>query len=231
MKTKNKKNFTILLIGVLNLVLSIFVILKLSNNIPINIFSQNVIDKMCSKQLLLIIPIIVLVLSVFQVIYRLKTMDKVVTNGKRIEDFIFTLVDGILIYINWLLIYIGYSFTNTNLVKVEIPIVYVLMALIGIIVVAIYSTFPINKFGSKIGLNIKETREREDVWRTANKLNAFTGLVTGILIVLLSGYFMLNGFNWIYLFALVILVGLMLFYIPILYAKMIYNKVVNRVVE
>ena len=42
---------------------------------------------------------------------------------------------------------------------------------------------------------------------------------------------MLNGFNWIYLFALVILAGLMLFYIPILYAKMIYNKVVNRVVE
>ena len=97
--------------------------------------------------------------------------------------------------------------------------------------VALQTNLFVNKFGSKIGLNIKETRVREDVWRTANKLNAFTGLVTGILIVLLSGYFMLNAFNWIYLFALVILAGLMLFYIPILYAKMIYNKVVNRVVE
>lgn len=231
MKTKNKKNFTILGIGVLNLILSIFAISKLSNNIPINIFEDNVIDKMCSKQLLLIIPIIVLVISIIQVIYRLKTMDKVVTNGKRIEDAVFTFIDGILIYVNWILVYIGYSFTSTNLIKVEIPIWYVIMAFMGIVIVAIYSTFPINKFGSRIGLRIKETLENEEVWRTANKLNAFTGLLSGIAVVLLSGYFMLYGFNWIYLLIIVILLGLLLFYIPILYAKMIYQKISNRVVE
>ena len=231
MKTKNKKNFTILGIGILNLILSIFAIVKLSNNIPINIFATNVIDKMCSKQLLIIIPIIVLLISIFQVIYRLNTMDKVVTTGKRIEDAVFTFTDGLLIYINWILIYIGYSFTNTNLIKVEIPVGYIIMALIGIIIVAVYSTFPINKFGSKIGLRIKETIENEEVWRTANRLNSFTGLLSGIIIVLLSGYFLLFGFNWIYLFILVIACGLLMFYIPILYAKMIYRKVVNRVIE
>ncbi len=231
MKTKNKKNFTILGIAILNLILSIIAISKLSNNIPINIFATSIIDKMCSKQLLMIIPVVVLLISILQVIYRLNTMDKVVTTGKRIEDAVFTFIDGLLIYINWMFVYVGYSFTSTNLIKVDIPVGYIIMALIGIVIVAIYSTFPINKFGSRIGLRIKETIEKEEVWRTANKLNAFTGLLSGIIIVLLSGYFLLYGFNWIYLLIAVLVCVLLMFYIPILYAKMIYRKVVNRVIE
>lgn len=228
---KNKKNFTILGIGVINLIASFFAVSKLSTMLPLNIFADNVVDKMCSKNMLLLIPVVVLLLCAVQVLYRLKTMDKTVTTGKRIEDALFTFVTGILLLVNWSLIYIGSEYTTTNLVSKEFPTIYFITAAIGILMVVNYSAYPINKFGSIIGLRTKETLEDEEVWRISNRFNAFTGFVSAIIVIGLSIYFALVGFNWIYLLLGIIFCGTLMFYAPKLYAQMIYRKKANRIIE
>ena len=72
MMNRKKKNMTILGVAILNLILTCVAIFKLKAMVPINIF-QHDIQKMCSKELLLILPVIVLIISVFQVLYRIKS--------------------------------------------------------------------------------------------------------------------------------------------------------------
>lgn len=228
---KNKKNFTILGIGVINLIASFFAVSKLSTMLPLNIFADNVVDKMCSKNMLLLIPVVVLLLCAVQVLYRLKTMDKTVTTGKRIEDAIFTFITGILLLVNWTLIYIGSEYTATNLVSKEFPILYFITAIIGVLMVVNYSAYPINKFGSVIGLRTKETLEDENVWRLANRFNAFTGFVSALIVIGLSVYFALVGFNWVYLILGIIFCGTLMFYAPKLYAQMVASKKENIIIE
>ena len=228
---KNKKNFTILGIGVINLIASFFAVSKLSTMLPLNIFADNVVDKMCSKNMLLLIPVVVLLLCAGQVLYRLKTMDKTVTTGKRIEDALFTFITGILLLVNWTLIYIGSEYTATNLVSKEFPILYFITAIIGVLMVVNYSAYPINKFGSVIGLRTKETLEDENVWRLANRFNAFTGFVSALIVIGLSVYFTLVGFNWVYLILGIIFCGTLMFYAPKLYAQMVASKKENIIIE
>ena len=228
---KNKKNFTILGIGVINLIASFFAVSKLSTMLPLNIFADNVVDKMCSKNMLLLIPVVVLLLCAVQVLYRLKTMDKTVTTGKRIEDALFTFITGILLLVNWTLIYIGSEYTATNLVSKEFPILYFITAIIGVLMVVNYSAYPINKFGSVIGLRTKETLEDENVWRLANRFNAFTGFISALIVIGLSVYFALVGFNWVYLTLGIIFCGTLMFYAPKLYAQMVASKKENIIIE
>lgn len=230
MMNRKKKNLTILGIGVLNFILTIVVMANLKSMIPINFFEEG-IAKMTSKSILLLLPTIVLLISIFQVIYRIKTMDKTVTTGKLIEDGLFAFIDGLLIGINWLLVYIGVQYTNTTLINIDIPVIYVIMAIFGFALVGVYSTFPINKKGSIVGLVTKETISNDEVWRIANRFNGFTGFISAIIIIALSGYFIMFGFNWVYLVIALFICGMLMFYIPRLYAKRIQDKILNRVVE
>lgn len=228
---KNKKNFTILGIGVINTIASFAAVSGLSKMLPLNIFADSVIDKMCSKNMLLIIPVVVLLLCAVQVLYRLRTMDKTVTTGKRIEDAAFTFITGLLLLVNWSLIYIGHEYTMTNLVSKEFPIVYFITAIIGLFMVVNYSAYPINKFGSIIGLRTKETLADEEVWRISNRFNAFTGFISAIIVIGLSIYFALVGFNWVYLVLGLIFCGVLMFYVPKLHAQMVARKKANRIIE
>lgn len=228
---KNKKNFTILAIGVLNFILSAIVINTLSKMVPINIFGASVIDKMQTRNMLYILPGVVLVMCASQVLYRLKTMDKAVTTGKRIEDAVFTILTGTLMLINWSLIYIGYNFTATNLLQASVPVIYLITAIIGIVLATMYSSYPINKFQSIIGLRTKETLEDEGVWRIANRFNAFTGFVSSLVIIGLSIYFTIVGFDWVLLLIGVLVCGFAMFYLPRLYAKMVYSKKADIIIE
>lgn len=230
MMNRKKKNLTILGIGVLNFILTIVVMANLKSMIPINFFKEG-IAKMTSKSILLLLPTIVLLISIFQVIYRIKTMDKTVTTGKLIEDGLFAFIDGLLIGINWLLVYIGVQYTNTTLINIDIPVIYVIMAIVGFALVGVYSTFPINKKGSIVGLVTKETISNDEVWRIANRFNGFTGFISAIIIIALSGYFIMFGFNWVYLVIALFICGMLMLYIPRLYAKRIQDKILNRVVE
>lgn len=230
MMNRKKKNLAILLIAIFNLIFTIMAMTELKSMIPINLFEKE-ISKMCPKEYLLILPIIVILMSILQIMYRLKTMDKVVTTGKIVEDGVFTFIDGLCIIGNWALVYIGFVYTNTTLINITIPIIYIIMAIIGIVLAGIYSTFPINKKGSIIGLVTKETVEDDEVWRIANRFNGFTGFVSSIVIVLLSAYFIVYGFNFIYLLLAVIICGILMFYMPRLYAKMVAEKKAQRIIE
>ena len=222
---KNKKNLTILGIGVANACASGYAISKLASSVPINFFASNTVDKMVPKSMLFVLPAVILVMSICQIIYRLNTMDKPVTKGKLIEDGAFAFVNGILSLLNWGLIYIGFCYTSTNIVNGNyIPVIYIFTALLGVIMMAIYSTFPINTFGSKIGLRTPETMQDKEVWRVSNRFNGFTGFVSGLLLVLLSMYFTVSGFNWVYLLIYVIFVGIFNVYTPLLFAKSALKK-------
>ncbi len=222
---RNKKNITILGVGVANACASAYAISKLSTSVPINFFAKSTVDKMVPKTTLFIIPAIMIIISICQVIYRLKTMDKPVTFGKLLEDGLFAFIDGLLAVVNWSLIYIGYCYTSTNIVNGDfVPVIYIFTAILGVIMMAIYSTFPINKFGSRLGLRTKETLQDKEVWRVSNRFNGFTGFVSGLLLVLLSMYYVVAGFNWIYLLIYVIFVVMFNFYTPLLFAKSALRK-------
>lgn len=223
MMNRKKKNLAILGIAILNLILTVGVMFKLKAMIPINVFAKE-IQKMCSKEFLLVLPIVIIIISVLQVLYRLKTMDKVVTTGKLIEDGVFTFVDGALICINWFLVYIGLAYTKTMLINIEIPVAYIIMVVIGLALAGIYSTFPINKNGSILGLRTKETLEDEEVWRISNRFNGFTGFVSAVIIILLAAYFIVYGFNWVYLVLALFICAMLMFYMPRLHAKMVARK-------
>lgn len=230
MMNRKKKNLTILILAVLNFILTIVSIVNLKAMVPINIFESD-IGKMCSKQMLLALPLLVIIISLIQVFYRLKTMDKPITTGKLIEDGGFAFVDGLLICINWLLVYISSVYTKTTLINVEIPVIYIILGIIGLVMAGIYSTYPINKKGSILGLRTKETLEDNEVWRISNRFNGFTGFVSAIIVVLLAAYYIVYGFNWIYLLLAIIVCGMLMFYIPRLHASMIAREKSKKVIE
>lgn len=228
---KKKKNIALIGISVINLIVVFVMYFKIKSMIPINIFVDNAIKKMASKQLLLVLPCISIIISVFQVMYRMRTIDKTVTIGKIIEDGLFSFFDGLIMFIGWILIYIGYEYTNTTLVNVEIQPIYIIMGLVGLALAGMYSTFPINKIGSPIGLTTKETLADAKVWRIANRFNALTGFIAAVMIVILAIYFMFFGFNWIYLALVLILSVLLMYFVPRLYAKKIARDLSERVVS
>ncbi len=229
-KSRFKKNLTILVMGALNFIFSFLVVSKLNNTLPLKFYNDG-IDMMCSKYLLYIIPGIVILLSVLQVIYRLNTMDKPVNTFRIIEDALFCLVDGSLIAFNWMLIYRGCEYTaNPIITSLKInPIHFVLVA-IGIIICSIYSTFPINKKGSIIGLRTKETMQDNEIWRIANRFNGFTGFVSGLLIILMNVYCIVNknlGINMIITF---VVAAILMFVVPVIYTKIIAKKMNEEIV-
>ena len=223
---KKKKNIALIGISVINLIVVLVMYSKIKSMIP-----NNAIKKMASKQLLLVLPCISIIISVFQVMYRMKTIDKPVTIGKIIEDGLFSFFDGLIMFLGWILVYIGYEYTNTTLVNVNIQPIYIIIGIIGLGLAGMYSTFPINKIGSAIGLTTKETLADAKVWRIAYRFNALTGFISAVMIVVLAIYFMFFGFNWIYLIVVVILSVLLMYYVPRLYAKKIAKDLSERVVE
>lgn len=229
---KNKKNLGILAVAVVNLIATFAVVTKLSGNLPLNFGADNIIDKMCSKYFLLIIPAIVTIISALQVLYRLSTMEKPVTMGKLVEDAMFSIVDGALIAANWVLVYIGMNYTSSLIVSgITIPAIYLVLIGICILLIGFYSTYPINRFQSPIGLRTKETMEDKEVWRLANRFNGFTGFVGTLTFIGIIVNFILNGFNWIVLVFGIIIVALLNVVVPRLYAKMVGNKKEDIVIE
>ncbi len=225
---RKKKNFTILGIGILNLILTVYVVVKhiVTKMVPINIFASDLVGKMSSKYLLLIVPVIVIIISIIQVIYRLRTMDKPVTTGKLIEDALFTFIDGLLITGNWLFIYMGYNYSVSKLVVSDlISPIYVLLILLGLVIAAIASNFPINKKGSVLGLRTKETMENGEIWRLANRFNGFTNFVSAIIIILLAFKFIVSGFSLIYFVIALIVCAILMFVVPRIYVKLVVKRV------
>lgn len=228
---KKKKNIALIGISVINLIAVLIMYSKIKSMIPINIFADSAIKKMASKQLLLILPCISIIISVFQVLYRIKTINKPVTTCKIIEDGLFSFFDGLIMFVGWILIYIGYKYTNTTLINIEIPPIYILMGVIGLGLTGMYSTFPINKIGSAIGLTTKETVADSRVWRIANRFNALTGFISSVCIVILAIYFMFFGFNIVYLIVMLAICVLLMYCVPRLYAKKVARDLSEKVVN
>lgn len=230
---RKKKNYTILAIAIANLVASIYVITKVITklNVPINIFSSD-LGRLCSKNYLLVLPIIVLIISIIQVMYRKKTMYKTVTTGKLIEDGVFTFVDGSLIVINWLLTIIGYNFIKTSLISsIGINPIFILIIFIGILVASIASTYPINRTGSILGLRTKETMADDKIWRRGNRFNGFTMFISAIILVLVGFDFIIKGFNLVLLLSAIIIDLILTFVVPLIYVKIISKESREKVVE
>ena len=229
---RKKKNYTILGIAIANLVAIIYVITKVITklNVPINIFSSD-LGRLCSKNYLLVLPVIVLIISIIQVMYRKKTMYKTVTTGKLIEDGVFTFVDGSLIVINWLLTIIGYNFIKTSLISsISINPIYVVIIFVGIIIASISSTYPINRTGSMLGLRTKETMADDKIWRRGNRFNGFTMFISAIILVLVGFDFIIKGFNLVLLSAIIIDL-ILTFVVPLIYVKIISKESREEVVE
>ena len=230
---RKKKNYTILAIAIANLVASIYVITKVITklNVPINIFSSD-LGRLCSKNYLLVLPVIVLIISIIQVMYRKKTMYKTVTTGKLIEDGVFTFVDGSLIAINWLLTIIGYNFIKTSLISsISINPIYVVIIFVGIIIASISSTYPINRTGSMLGLRTKETMADDKIWRRGNRFNGFTMFISAIILVLVGFDFIIKGFNLVLLLSAIIIDLILTFVVPLIYVKIISKESREEVVE
>ena len=230
---RKKKNYTILTIAIANLVASIYVITKVITklNVPINIFSSD-LGRLCSKNYLLVLPIIVLIISIIQVMYRKKTMYKTVTTGKLIEDGVFTFVDGSLIVINWLLTIIGYNFIKTSLISsISINPIYVVIIFVGIIIASISSTYPINRTGSMLGLRTKETMADDKIWRRGNRFNGFTMFISAIILVLVGFDFIIKGFNLALLISSIVIGIILTFVVPLIYVKIISKERREEVVE
>lgn len=219
-----KKNITILVIGILNLILTIGAMFSMDKMLPLNIFKDHVLEKMVSKDYLLIIPIIALILCIAQVYYRIKTMDKPITRGKILEDAAFTIVIGVVILLGWLLADVGFQYMPNHNIGFKVPVLSVVLACFGIIFTAIASVFPISKFKDIVGFRTKETMSDESIWRVTNRFAAVTFFISAILLIALAIYFEVVVFNWAYLACVIIFDLIIMIYAPYLYAKNIFNR-------
>ena len=219
-----KKNITILVIGILNLILTLGAMFSMDKRLPLNVFKDFVLDKMVSRENLLIIPVIALILCIAQVFYRIKTMDKPVTVGKRVEDALFTIIVGVVILLGWLLVDVGYQYMPNHKIGFEVPVLSVILSCLAILIASIASIFPINKYKDVIGFRSKEAMADESIWRVANRFAAATFFVSALVLVFLAVYFEIVGFNWAYLACGIIFDIIIMIYAPYLYAKNIYNR-------
>ena len=219
-----KKNITILVVGILNLILTLVAMFGMDKRLPLNVFKSFVLDKMVSRENLLIIPVIVLILCIIQVYYRIKTMDKPVTKGKRIEDAVFTLVVGVVILLGWLLVDVGYQYMPNHKIGFDVPVLSVILSCLAIIIATIASVFPINKYKDVIGFRSKEAMTDESIWRVTNRFAAATFFISAIVLVVLAVYFEMVAFNWAYLVLGIIFDAIIMIYAPYLYSKNIYGR-------
>ena len=218
----NKKNITIIIVAVLNLLLTIGAVASLDKMLPLKFYAQNPF-KMVSKGSLLIIPIVIIVLSALQVVYRLKTIQKPVNTFRRVEDAIFVGVVGLLMIINCVFVSVGHDNTGTPVVSFNIPVIGVIMAVIATLLAMYASSLPINKFGSKIGFRTQETLSNEKAWRVGNKFVALCGFLSSLLFVFIAAYFVLVRFKWHYLVTAIALTCILIGYAPRLYIKRIIS--------
>lgn len=219
-----KKNITILAVGVINFILTLFAMIGMDKRLPINIFKDSTLAKMDVKEKLLIIPSVILILCACQVFYRIKTMDKVVTKGKLIEDATFVVIIGALILCGWLLVDVGYQYMPNHTLAFELPVLSTVLAVLAIIISAVASILPINKFNSVIGYRSKETKVDESIWRVTNRFAGFTFFVSALILVVLAAYFVFNPFKWSYLIVGIAVALILMFYAPSVYAKNIYSR-------
>lgn len=229
---RNKKNFTIIGVAFLNIIMTFIVMLNLKAKLPLNLGAKDVIGMMVSKNNLLIIPAIVVGLSALQVLYRLKTIDKKVTTGKRIEDAIFTLLDGVLIMTNWVYVYLGAKYSeNLQIHKLDISVWYFILMGIGLLMTTLFSSFSINRFGSKLGYRNKLTLADEEVWRRTNRFSSFTGVISSLILMFTTVYFILNGFKLIPFIAVIVIDALLIVLCPALFSKKATKEKEERIIE
>ena len=221
---KSKKTLTILVFGILNFILALFILGKLSDQVPIYVFKENLIDKMDSKNLLMIFPTIILIFTLAQVLYRLKTMNKVITTVKLVEDAVFTVITGIAVLIQWIMTYIAHMYTQNNIPKVDIPIINILIVVFGIIIITVASLIQITKKNSYLGFRTKETLNDEEVWRKTNRFAGTMGFIAGAIIIS-SSVKMLMSDKGIICFLLALIIALIVAIIfPILYGKKLSDE-------
>ena len=75
-----------------------------------------------------------------------------------------------------------------------------------------FDGFPINHYGSNLGLRTKETMKDDKIWRRANRFNGFTMFIASIIIILLGFDFIIKGFKLV-LFISTLLISLILIFI------------------
>ncbi len=218
------KKFIYLILSLINaLAVGIYIASVPVEVVPTHYGINGTADAFSSKWTLLIMAVIPVIFGIIFTIYRAVTENKENYKANRkYENRCLAVIFAMLLVFVW--VFIIPSLNNVLTISTTLipPLV---MTLFGVVMVVLSNIFPKVKQNSSFGIKIRATLKSENVWKKTHKLAGYTGVVAGVLVVLMSMVaFFVESFAMVSFVISLAVIILGIGIIPTIYAEVLYSK-------
>lgn len=217
------KKFSLLILSLINMVVSVlYIALTPVDIVPTHYNITGVADVYSSKWNIIVMPIILVIIGVFYVIYGFieKKNDNIKANKKYSDKVIFAIFILMLIML-WVFTLV----TLNGVDNIGNCVGGIICLILGIMMVYISNLYTKLKQNSYLGIRISATLNSENVWKKTHRIGAYLGVIGGIIVILcgITGIFV-QDIAAVLTFTGIIVFIILAVIIPMVYAQVIYNK-------
>ncbi len=218
------KKFIYLILSLINAAaVAVYIALTPVDVVPTHYGPNGTADAFGSKWTLLIVAVIPVIFGIIFAIYRAVTKNK--ENYKaniKYENRILAVIFVMILAFVWVITIPSLNNVLTLSTTLIPPLV---MTIFGIVMIVMSNALPKVKQNSSLGIKVRATLKSENVWKKTHKLAGYTGVVAGVLVVLMNmvAFFVVDFAIVCAAISLaVILLGVGI--IPTIYAEVLYSK-------
>jgi uncharacterized membrane protein len=199
-------------------IFAIYIALVPNKIVPTHYNYAGIADTYSSKWLLMIMPAILAVFSLFYLMYCL------IIKEKKNDKYIFRFMGGFLIAMGALFWVIG-IFCLNGVPEIGDSVSALICAVFGVLIIFISNMLPKIKHNSSFGVKTKATLSSETVWRKTHRFSAYIGIIAGLIMIICAIIaFAVKGSG-----AVMMLIGIgfmiiLLVVIPTIYAHTLYKQ-------
>lgn len=214
-------------VAILNIIPIIIVALSLPDTVPTHMNYNMIVDGWGSKWFIASLSLMPIIFAGFFMIFRYKLIkeNKNIKNEK-IENIVIPLVILLLIMVSWMTMLVAMQYDVPKGEKIAIPLDSIMIMPLSIFFIAFSNFMAKLKRNNWVGIRVPWTLRSETVWRKTHRLAGHLGVISGIIMFMLSIISLMTA-NPIFE-----LIGLGIFLIifvvvPTIYSAQIYQKEAN----
>lgn len=218
------KKFIFLILSLINaMAIAVYIALCPLEVVPTHYGPDGTADAFGSKWTMLIMALIpVLVAIIYAIVSTiLKNKESYKTN-KRYENRVIAVIFVMLFIFCW--VFTIPTLNNMLTISGELVMPLIMMVL-GIVMIIMSNVLPKLKQNWSFGIKVRGTLKSENVWKKTHKFAGYTGVVAGVLVVLMNMVsFFVPAIAMIVAFISLAVILLGVGIIPTIYAEVLYSK-------
>ncbi len=218
------KKFAYLILSLINTAaVAIYIALTPVDVVPTHYNLAGVADAYASKWTMLIMAVFPVIFAIIYMIYRAIVKNKENYKAhKKYENRCLAVIFAMLLIFCWAFTIIALSNVTTLAVNSFMPMI---MTVFGIVMIIMSNVFPKLKQNWSFGIKVRGTLKSEAVWKKTHKLAGYTGVVAGVIVVLMNMVaFFVVDFAMVAAISSLVIIILGVGLIPTIYAEIVYSK-------